>query len=174
MKPFITLLLFSWIIIYKASAQDTINVMQAADYINKTVTFCPQVSDFDSKQDNIYLYFGERFPKQKLAVIIKRTNGKKRIKLKRDIMLGREMVYFTGIITVYNGEPDTSANYDTDAIKSDIETDKPMFIGNQHGMGHMNYTARTVPVDLKGKLVMIITDQKQIGRKVYYPQMSLY
>lgn len=174
MKSLLLLTLSFIAVISKSQAQDSIRVRDASYHVGQKVTFLSQAADFDSRMDATYLYFGDRYPKQWLTVIVKRTNEKKHIKLKRNIMLGRKMVYFTGTITSYTGEPDSSATYDIVSIKRDIETDRQLTIGGTPMTAHFNYTARTTPIDLRNKLVMIITEQDQIGRKTYPTKLSLY
>ena len=169
------LLILSFIAISKAAAQDTIRLADAVSHIGQKVTFCTQAADFDSRTENTYLYFGNRYPNQTLTVIVKRTNGEKNITLSRDIVLGRVMVYFTGTIISYTGKPDTSASYDIAAIKKDIETHRlTLIIGGMPMKGHFNYIPRTEPINLKGKLVMMITEQDQIGKKTYPTKLHLY
>lgn len=153
----------------KASAQQNISLKDVTNYIGKEVTVNPQVLDFDSKPDYVYLYFGERYPNQKLTVIIKRP-----IKVKLPVLLGRETASFTGTITRYSGNPDSSANYDIDEIKKEAEKDKQLLIGGKDMTGHFGYTPHNHPVDLQGKLVMFVTDQKHISKKTKRAAVSLY
>jgi hypothetical protein len=158
----------------KVLGQDTVSFKDIQNHLGQVVTFRAQATDFDSKKDYLYLYFGNRYPDQKLTVVVKRINNKKKIKLDRDIMIGRKMTYFTGMLIKYTGEPDSSENYETESLKRYIETDRPVTIAGNRGMMHLNYNARTAPIDLKDKLVMIITEQKQIGKDVINSKMSLY
>ncbi|MBD1387248.1 hypothetical protein IDJ75_18310 [Mucilaginibacter rigui] len=153
----------------KVTAQENISLRDVASYIGKEVTVNPQVFDFDSKKDYVYLYFGERYPNQKLTVIIKRP-----VKVKLPILLGQEIASFTGAITQYSGKPDSSANYGIDEIKKEAEKDKQLLIGGKEMTGHIGYTPHNHTVNLQGKLVMLITDQKQISKKTKRAAMSLY
>jgi hypothetical protein len=153
----------------KASAQENISLKNVASYVGKEVTVNPQVLDFDSKKDYVYLYLGERYPNQKLTVIIKRP-----LKVKLPILLGREIASFTGTIARYSGNPDSSANYGIDEIKKETEKDKQLLIGGKEMTGHFGYTPHNHPVNLQGKLVMFITDQKQISKKTKRAAVSLY
>jgi len=153
----------------KVTAQQNISLRDVASYVDKEVTVNPQVLDFDSKKDYVYLYLGERYPNQKLTVIIKRP-----IKVKLPILLGREIASFTGTITRYSGNPDSSANYNIDNIKKEAEKDKQLLISGKEMTGHFGYTPHDHPVDLQGKLVMLITGQKQISKKIKRSAVSLY
>lgn len=157
------------LICLKASAQEKISLKDVASYVDKEATVNPQVLDFDSKKGYVYLYLGERYPNQKLTVIIKRP-----LKVKLPILLGREVASFTGTITRYSGNPDSSANYDIDNIQKEAEKDKQLLIGGKEMTGHFGYTPHDHPVDLQGKLVMFITDQKQISKKTKRAAVSLY
>jgi len=106
--------------------------------------------------------------------MVKKHNGTKPIKLNTDVLIGRQMAYFTGTIVNYDGQPDSSANPDSKKLSNKINVDRPMTIGGTPVMGHMIYKPKTTPVDLKGKLVMIISDQKQIGKKLYPVITSIY
>ena len=153
----------------KVTAQQNISLRDVASYVDKEVTVNPQVLDFDSKKDYVYLYLGERYPNQKLTVIIKRP-----IKVKLPILLGREIASFTGIITRYSGNPDSSANYGIDEIKKEAGKDKQLLIGGKEMTGHFGYIPHNGPVNLQGKLVMFITNQKQISKKTKRAEVSLY
>lgn len=157
------------LICFKASAQEKISLRDVATYLDKEVTVNPQVLDFDSKTDYEYLYFGEHYPNQKLTIIIKRS-----VKLKLPILLGREIAGFTGTIARYTGKPDSSANYGIDEIKKEAEKDRQMLVGGQEMTGHFGYTPNNHPVNLQGKLVMFITDQKQISKRTKRAAVSLH
>lgn len=157
------------LICLKASAQEKISLRYVANYVDKEVTVNPQVIDFDSKTNVVYLYFGEHYPNQKLTVIIKRP-----IKVKLPILLGREIASFTGTIVQYSGKPDSSANYGIDEIKKEAEKDKQLLIGGKEITGHFGYIPNNRPVNLQGKLVMFITDQKQISKKTTRAAVSLH
>lgn len=162
------LLILSIVVISEASAQDTIKVADAANYVGKIVTFRAQPLTFDSRAENIYLYYFGHWSNQWLTVIVKRTNGKNRIKLKRDIMFGLRTVYFTGTITKYSEEPDTTANYDIKSIQKEFKETHPVTVAAIPGsIFHQGYVPTTGPIDLRGKMVMIITEQSQIGKKSY-------
>jgi len=157
------------------SAQtDTIGLNQIRQYINKTVTIKVQTTDFDSKAECWYLYALGFYPNQRFTIMVKKHNGTKPIKLSTDVLIGRQMVYFTGTIVNYDGQPDSSANPDIKKLSNKINVDRPMTIGGTPVMGHMVYKPKTIPVNLKGKLVMIISDQKQIGKKLYPVITSIY
>jgi len=158
-----------------ASAQtDTIGLKDVPRYLNKEVTIQLQSADFDSRAENWYIYSGEMYPRQFFSIIIKKYNGKKRIKLNTDVLIGRKMIYYTGTIITYNGKPDSSANPDIDKLTNIIDVERPMSIGGKSAMGYINYKPKIAPVDLNGKFVMIISDQKQIGKKMYPVIMSIY
>ncbi|MES2268278.1 MAG: hypothetical protein V4520_16065 [Bacteroidota bacterium] len=159
---------------FKASAQDTVNYQNLPAYKGRKITIVMPVEDFDLRKEFIYLYMGNRYPNQKFTVIVNRKNGDKRIKLKNDVILGRVMVSLTGYITTYDGEPDTTENYDYSAIKKEYEKDRPMVFlaSNTPVMVHTTYSPRTGPIDLRGRLVMVISDQKQIGPSYQLPQRS--
>ncbi|GGH21930.1 hypothetical protein [Mucilaginibacter phyllosphaerae] len=164
MKPLLIFLLFSNLTI-KASAQDTVGFKNLSAYVGRKVTVIMPVLNFDIRKEYIYLYMGGWYPNQTFTAIIKRNNGKKRIKLKTDVIIGRVKVSLTGYIAKYDGEPDTTKNYDDVIIKKEFEKPQPMVVVafNLHGMMSKKYEPRTEPIDLNGKLVMLITDQKQIG-----------
>ena len=174
MKTQTILLLIFILLSFKLFAQDTIRIIDAKNYVGRNVTFRSQVSDFDSRKDYTYLHFGGHYPNQDFSIIINRENAGKPVKLKRNIMLGREMVYFTGTVTIYNGPPDTTSNYKTEAIRKDAERDRALTIGGTPYTTHFGYNPRTIPIDLKGKLVMVISEQKQIGKRRYPVMFSLY
>lgn len=155
---------------FKATAQDTtISYKDLPAYIGRKVTLRMQVLDFDMRKDYIYLYMGGWYPEQEITVIIKRDNGKKRMRLSKDVILGRVIAPFIGFITTYDEGPDTTKNYNDAAIKKEFEKGQPMEIYalHLHGMMSRKYEPRTTPIDLRGKLVMLVTLQKQIGTTTY-------
>jgi len=174
MKILICFVSFLVIAAFNVLAQDTVSFKDIQDHIGQMVIFRAQAVDFDSKKDQMYLYFGNRYPNQKLTVIVKRTNNNKKIKLDRDVMIGRKMTYYTGMLVKYDGKPDSSENYEAESLKKYIETDRPVIIGGNSGMGHIGYRPRTTPIDLKDKLVMIISGQKQISKDVVNCKRYLY
>ena len=159
----LTILLFCC---FAANAQtaDTISLKDVDANIGKWVTIKCLVLDFDSRTNFLYLYAGNRFPNQLLSIIVKRdTNGKK-LKIDKDIILGRKMVCFTGKLVNYDGAPDTTALTDQAMLKREEERPQPVVIeynGQRGTMRHI-YQPRTGPIDLKGKPVMIIDDKRQI------------
>ncbi len=173
MKIF-SIILFCSIVSFKAAAQDTVAHNKLPAYISRKVKLVMSVADFDLRKEYIYLYMGNFYPNQKFTVIVKRNDGKKHIKLNKDIILGRVMVAITGYISTFDGEPDTTKNYDDAAIKKEFERGRPMILmmTNQPGMMYRKYIPRTEPIDLKGKLVMLVTSQKQIGATYQIPPLS--
>lgn len=99
------------------SQTDAINLKQVNEYIRKEVTIRLKAAHFDSRQHYWYLYAANRYPNQLLTVMVKKCNGIKYIKLDRDVLLGRKMVYFTGKIIKYDGAPDSSANPEVKSLK---------------------------------------------------------
>jgi hypothetical protein len=63
--------------------------------------------------------------------------------------------------------PDPSANYNIKSIQKEFEEAHPVTIAIIPGVWHQGYVPKIVPIDLRGRLVMIITDQNQIGKKLY-------
>jgi len=159
---------------FKATAQDTVSYRNLPAYVGRKVTLIMPVFGFDMRREYIYLYLGDCYPRQKLTVIVKRNNGKKRIRLNKDIILGQVIASLKGFITTYDGEPDTTKNYGDDDVKKEFEKDRPVEIMAFHQAATMRYIyePRKEPIDLRGKLVMFITEQKQIGATYEIPQQS--
>jgi hypothetical protein len=132
------------------------------------------VISFDLGKEYIYLYMGNFYPDQELTIIVKRYNGKKRIRLNKDIILGRVAVSLTGYIATYDEEPDATKSYNDAAIKKEFEKGRPVTIGRYlPAIWHHKYTPSTEPINLKGKLVMLVTQQKQIGATYQLPTAHL-
>jgi len=170
MKALFIIALFCSEVSFKAAAQDTtISYKELPTYISRKVTLLLPVLDFDVRRDYIYLYMGGWYPEQKFTVIIKRNNGKHHIRLANDIILGRVIPSITGFVTTYDEEPDTTKNYNDADIKKEFEKGRPMEVYAFHlkGMMYRKYEPRTTPIDLRGKLVMFVTLQKQIGTTTY-------
>ncbi|NHA07642.1 hypothetical protein G7092_27835 [Mucilaginibacter sp. HC2] len=170
MKALFIITLFCSAVSIKATAQDsTISYKELPAYIGRKVTFLLPVTDFDVRREYIYLYMGNRYPDQEFTIIVKRNKGKKHIRLNKDIILGRVIAPFTGFISAYDEGPDTTKNYNDAAIKKEFEKGQPMEIYalHLHGMMSRKYEPRTTPIDLRGKLVMLVTLQKQIGTTTY-------
>ena len=168
-------LLFVLLCSLSSWAQEKVVLSDIENYLDKEITICPQTADFDSKTGYTYLYFGGFYPYQKLTIAIKRFNGKKPIKLKMDILLGREIACYTGTVVRYSGTPDSTDNFGAEKIKKELETDRLMMIGDKQFTGHVGtFVPRTTPVNLEGKLVMFITDQKQISKKTRRAARSRY
>lgn len=151
-----------------------VHLKDIPDYLNKEITIQTQVIDFDSRGDYWYLYIGDHYPNQRFTILVKKVNGTKRMKFNMDILLGRKIAYFTGTVNRYAGNPDSSANPEIEKIRQEIEQPRPITIGETSGMGYFHYMPKTAPIDLRGKLVMMITDKKQIGKKLYPALVSLY
>ncbi|MFC0518865.1 hypothetical protein ACFFGT_31920 [Mucilaginibacter angelicae] len=164
----LTILLFSC---FAAVAQtaDTILVKDISTNIGKEVVLKCQVIDFDSRTNLLYLYIGNRFPNHLLTIIVKKQVDGKRLKIDKDIILGRKMVYFTGKLISYNEGPDTTALTDQAMLKREVERPQAVVIeyNGQAGTMKRTYEPRQGPIDLRGKLVMIIDDKKQVGTKKY-------
>lgn len=165
----LTIFLFSGLV-SKAQHSDTIVVKDVSAHIGKEVTLKLQVLDFDSRANSLYLYAGNRYPNQLLSIIIKKNaaNGKP-IKIDKDIILGRTMVYFSGKLVSYDEAPDTPALTDQAMLKREVERPQPAVIEYNGLRGAIKriYQPRTGPIDLKGRIVMIIDDKKQIGKEKY-------
>lgn len=152
---------------FAANAQtpDTISLNDINANIGKRVTIKCLVLDFDSRANLLYLYAGNRFPNQLLSIIVKREANGKKLKIDKDIILGRKMVCFTGKLVNYEGAPDTTVLTDQAMLKREVERPQPIVIeyNGQHGTMRRTYQPRTGPIDLKGKPAMIIDDKKQVG-----------
>lgn len=177
-RSLLIVLFFSLFPNLKADAQDTVRCDDLPAYVGRKVTIAMPVVEFDLRQDYIYLYMGNYYPNQKFTIIVKRNNGKKRIRLNEDIILGRAIASFTGYIAKDNEEPDTTKNYYDAAIKKEFEKEQQcvIMVKNQPATFYVEYNPRKGPIDLKGKLVMVIIQQKQIGAKhpIPSPQYSTY
>jgi hypothetical protein len=154
-----------------ASAQtaDTILVKDISTNVGKEVVLKCQVIDFDSRTNLLYLYIGNRFPDQLLTIIVKKQVDGKRLKIDKDVVLGRKIVYYTGKLISYNEGPDTTALMDQAMLKREIERPQAgilEYTGQGVTMRHL-YEPRTAPIGLRSKLVMIIDNKKQIGTKEY-------
>jgi len=156
------------------SQTNIVNLRDIPENLNKEITIQTQVIDFDSRGDYWYLYIGDHYPNQRFTIMVKKVNGTKRMKLNMDILLGRKIANFTGTVTRYEGNPDSSANPEIEKIRQEIEQPRPLTIGESTGMGYFHYIPKTAPVDLQGKLVMLITDKKQIGKKLYPAMVNIY
>jgi hypothetical protein len=160
---------------FKASAQDTVACKDLSAYTGRKVTIQMRAAGFDMRREYIYLYYGNGYPEQDFTVMIKRNDGKKRIKLNKDIILGLATAPLTGYIATYDGEPDSTKNYDDAAVKKEYEKVRPVVIiaFNQPAIMRPIYPPRKGPINLKGKLVMLITQQWQIGATHQLPQLRL-
>lgn len=176
MKPIYIVVLLCSILGFKAVAHDTASVQlkDLPTYVGRKVKLTLRVLDFEARKEYIYLYIGNRYPHQELTVIVQRNNGKKHIRLNNDNILGRRIASFTGFVAPYDGEPDTTKNYDDAAIKKEFEREQPIEVYALHlyGTMHREYKPRTGPIDLNGKLAMLITQQKQIGPMIHEPDTS--
>jgi hypothetical protein len=173
MKTLSILILFCSVVSFKATAQDTIQYKDLPAYVGRKVKVVMHVIGFDLRKEYIYLYMGNFYPDQELTIIVKRYNGKKRIRLNKDIILGQVAVSLTGYIAFYDEGPDTTKSYNDPGINKAFEkVHSGNFIGlNTPFKWHRRYTPRTEPIDLRGKLMMLITQQKQIGA-TYRPPSS--
>ncbi|MCQ6958810.1 hypothetical protein [Mucilaginibacter aquariorum] len=175
MKVLYAIVIFCSLASFKTAAQDTVACKDLPAYLGRKITLQMRAVDFDMRKENIYLYYGNRYPEQEFTVIIKRNNGKKRIKLNKNIIVGRATAPLIGYITTYDGEPDTTKNYDDAAVKREFEKGIPAEIIAIKApiIFSMKYRPRTAPIDLKGKLVMFITEQWQIGATHQLPPLRL-
>ncbi|SDH27852.1 hypothetical protein ACRQ5D_07605 [Mucilaginibacter sp. P25] len=164
----LTILLFSCFTAIGQKA-DTIAVKDISTHLGKEVVVKCRVIDFDSRTNLLYLYIGNRFPNHLLTIIVKKQVNGKRLKIDKDIILGRQMVYFTGKLINYTENPDTTALTDQAMLKREVEQPQAgilEYTGQAVTIRH-TYEPRTGPIDLRGKLVMIIDDRKQVGTKKY-------
>ncbi len=157
---------------YAKAQQDTLKpkliaVEDASKHLGEFVTVFAQAADFDPRGQNKYLYFESNYPNQQLPIIIKNNEVNPPIKLKWSVMARKSKEYFTGTVTAYNEEPDTSVRTDAKRIKKEWDGKTIYFYSDGKRItGSVNHVVNIplYPVDLRGKPVIIITEQNQIGR----------
>ena len=121
MNNLFIIILFCSIVRFKATAQDTIRYKDLPSYVGRKVKVIMHVISFDLRKEYIYLYMGNRYPDQELTIIVKRYNGKKRIRLNKDIILGQVAVSLTGYIATYDEGSDTTKSYNDAGINKAFE-----------------------------------------------------